>query len=105
MGLFFFKENTYTLLPVGYKGLYGIGHLTTILFSKSLQLINRIRRGLPKNSDDLLDPVIVAATSVFFLLPVPGPVTEIQKEISQMACLISKTTNTTAKVLAQINQR
>lgn len=89
-----------------YKGLYGIGHIATILLSKFLQPINRIRRGLPKNCDDslhLLDPVIVAATSAP-LLPVPGAVTEIQREISQMACLISKIANTIAKVLAQINQ-
>ena len=87
-----------------YKGLYGIGHLTTILLSKFLQPINRIRIGLPKTCDDsfhLLDPVIVEATFAL-LLPVLGAVTEIQREISQMACLISKTTNTTA--IAQINQ-
>lgn len=89
-----------------YKGLYGIGHLTIILLSKFLQPINRIRIGLPKTCDNsfhLLDPVTVEATFAL-LLPVPGTVTEIQREISQMACLISKTTNTTAKLLAQIKQ-
>lgn len=40
---------------------------------------------------------------VAFVLPVPELVVEMQK-ISTTACLIAKTTNTTAKIWAEISQ-
>ena len=39
-----------------------------------------------------------------FLLPIPGMVIGIQREDSKMASMISKTTNITVKVLAEINR-
>lgn len=40
----------------------------------------------------------------FLLLPVPEVMTGIEREVSKMACMISKTTNIAAKILTEINQ-
>lgn len=45
----------------------------------------------------LLDPVMAATTSAL-LLPIPGSVTRIQREVSKMGWMISKTTNIRAKI-------
>jgi hypothetical protein len=45
------------------------------------------------------DPVIAVAT-----ISIPGMVTGIQREVSKMACVSSKITNTTAKILTEIKK-
>lgn len=49
----------------------------------------------------LLDATTVAAAAAY-LLPVPG-LAGLQREVSKIAHLISKTTNMTAKISAEIN--
>lgn len=91
-----------------YKIFYNMNgeHTAQILFSKSLCHISRIRRVFPENCDDsfyLLDPIMVVATSAFWL-PIPELVTGIQRKVSKMVCMISKTVNTVSKILGDISQ-
>lgn len=51
----------------------------------------------------MLDPTSVAVTGAFES-PVSGLVVQMQRESSKIACLMAKTTNATAKILAEINQ-
>lgn len=51
----------------------------------------------------LLDPTAVAVAAAF-VLPVPGLVAGMQKEISKLACAYSKTTHLTASILSELNQ-
>lgn len=98
LGWTFFYENSIIL-----HSLYRIACVTLISFSKSLQLVNRITRAFPENSTVFLhlwDATTVAAAA--FLLPVPALV-GLQTELSKIAHLISKTTNMTAKISAEIN--
>lgn len=81
------------------------GHLTPILISKSLQYVNRIMQAFPENCDDspyLLDPTTVAATGDFWV-PLLG-LAGLQRELPQIASLISKATNLTAKNLVETNK-
>lgn len=61
-----------------------IGYVISIMFDKSLQLVNGIK-SFPHSCDDslhLLDPVMVASVTgflSFFLLPVPGMISRIQR--------------------------
>lgn len=77
----------------------GIERVMPILIKKkSLQFVNRIMRALPENCDDflhLLDPTTVAATAAFRLL-VLG-LAGLQREVPQIARLISKAKNLTAR--------
>jgi hypothetical protein len=78
----------------------------THFLNKSLQMINRIKRYLPPKCDyslHLLSPVIAEA-AMTLLLPIQGMATGIQREISMMTCMISKSTIITAKILAKSNQ-
>lgn len=51
----------------------------------------------------LSDPVVAAATSAL-LLPIPGSVTGMQREVSKMGWMISKTTNIRAKNIGKNQQ-
>lgn len=87
------------MLWIIYKSLHEIDHITIILLSKYLQLINRIKGGIPESYDffflHLSNPVMVATIS--FLLPIPEIIMGIQRELSKMSCMTSKTTNITLK--------
>lgn len=81
-------------------------HITPTLLSKSCspsiewaELSLKIEDPFP-----LLDPVAAAATSAL-LLPIPGSVTGIEREVSKMGWMISKTSDITAKISAKINKR
>jgi hypothetical protein len=63
---------------------------TTTLFTKPLQSVTRITRLLLEDRDDslqLLDLTIVSA-NMTFILPFPGFVVGLQREISKIACQI-----------------
>lgn len=66
----------------------------------------RTSRLLSKYWDDSLKllALVVVAAILAFLLPLPGLEAETQTEISQLACITSKTTNMTAKILGEMNQ-
>ena len=51
----------------------------------------------------LLDPTSIAVASAF-ILPVPGLVGGMQKEVPKLACTYSKTTNLTACLLCELIQ-
>lgn len=81
-------------------------HITPTLLSKSCspsiewaELSLKIEDPFP-----LVDPVAAAVTSAL-LLPIPGSVTGIQREVSKTGWMISKTSDITAKISAKINKR
>lgn len=81
-------------LPVGYKRICRLGHITPIYFSQFPQSVSRVQ-GLSLKTDGtlhLLDPASVAVTAAFES-PVSELVVQMQRESSKIACLIAKTTN------------
>ena len=104
---FFCGNNTYPVPPAGYKVLCGVWHVTPILLSKSLQSVkNRITKALLENGNNsfhLLAPTMVVVTAAF-LWPVPGLV-RLQRRVSKILCLKSKTTNITTKITSRNSSR
>lgn len=70
---FFCKNHTYSELSAGFKSLCGLGHVTPILLSKSLQWVIELKYLFLRIAmiPYLLHPTTVAATAAS-LLPIPG---------------------------------
>lgn len=72
-----------------YKSLSGLGHITPLSLSKSLQSVNRVTRALPEScrgSLYLLDAT--ASATMASLLPAAGVVVELQTDVSKIAGVI-----------------
>ncbi|XP_048220100.1 uncharacterized protein LOC125364550 [Perognathus longimembris pacificus] len=105
---FFCDGKAYRALKKNYSGLCYVGRMVPLLLSKLTHQNkgHRKRRDLPPDCDDnlvLLNPADMAVAAAF-VLPVPGLVVGIQKEVSKLACVFNKVTNLTAVILEEINQ-
>lgn len=94
----------FATLRIVLEGLCGLSHIIPILLTKSLQLINRIKRTF---SWKLWIPTSIEScngcshNSNFIAYP-RNPYWNTKRSL-KMACIISKTINITAKILAEIS--
>nr|XP_036847144.1 uncharacterized protein LOC108387303 [Manis javanica] len=103
--VFLCDNKMYQALSSHYRGVWGVGRILPALIDNPGYKHIRLLRALPSdciNNLKLLDPAAVAVAAAF-ILPVPGLVAGMQKEISNLACAYSKTTNLTASLLSELN--
>lgn len=98
---------SFSIIPKSYTGLCSVGRVVSLLISPVTASTRSIRsrRSLSPDCDDSLTLYTITST-VFKALFFPGAVvsTQEQTEIDELACILEKTANATAKALSYLNE-